>query len=344
MEKRFVNRVAIGTTLFTILMLAWIITFQSSAAVNKARYRQMSGIERLNYYNSNLVEKNPKLENHIRISLPKGISEKDITIENEYARKQIMIYIPKANEGFLFKNPIVGSSNGIVDLVSESSGDGSYIEIYLDSIYEHNVHFEDGYMYVGFDKIRDVYDKVIVVDAGHGDGDPGVIAGDIYEADIDLAIAKLTKEYLENEGIKVLMTRQNSYNTSYADRVNLANEVKAAAFVSIHNNAAKYKGLQYEGTQTLYNADDESGASKRLAELALDYVSKEFDTRKLVSAPGQDIYIVRNSKVPMTLVEVGFVSTDSELQKLLDPYYQDKAAKGICDAVMAAYEEGTIHD
>lgn len=344
MEKRFVNRVAIATTLFTILMLAWILAFQGSAAINKARYQQMSGLERLKYYNSNLVEHNPKLENHIRIAIPKGVSENDITFENEYARKKIMIHIPRANEGFLFKNPIVGSSNGIVDLVAENTGDGSYIEISLDSVYEQNVHFENGYMYVGFDPIRDVYQKIVVVDAGHGDGDPGSLGGDVYEADIDLAIAKLTKEYLEKNGIKVLMTRQNTYNTSYADRVNLANEVNAVAFISVHNNASKYRGAQYVGTQTLYNSDDETGASQRLAELALDYVSEAFETRRLVSAPGQDIYIIRNSKVPMTLVEVGFVTTDSELKKLLDPYYQEKAAKGIGDAVLAAYEEGTIHD
>ena len=50
--------------------------------------------------------------------------------------------------------------------------------------------------------------KIILIDAGHGGWDPGKVAkNNICEKDINLSIAKKLKEYLEQNGAFVLMTR-----------------------------------------------------------------------------------------------------------------------------------------
>ena len=52
------------------------------------------------------------------------------------------------------------------------------------------------------------------------------------------------------------------------------------------------------------------------------------------------MYIIRTSKVPVALIEVGFMTNYDELDKLKSPKYQKKAAQGIYNAIMEAFEEG----
>ena len=55
---------------------------------------------------------------------------------------------------------------------------------------------------------------------------------------------------------------------------------------------------------------------------------------------GDDIYIIRSSEVPVALIEVGFMTNRSELEKLSSQDYQEKAAKGIYNAILEAFEKG----
>lgn len=50
---------------------------------------------------------------------------------------------------------------------------------------------------------------VVVIDAGHGGTDPGKVGVDgSLEKDINLAVAKRLKTYLEQDDIRVIMTRE----------------------------------------------------------------------------------------------------------------------------------------
>lgn len=55
---------------------------------------------------------------------------------------------------------------------------------------------------------------------------------------------------------------------------------------------------------------------------------------------GNSIYIIRNSEVPVALIEVGFMTNQEELDNLTSPGYQKRAAQGIYDAIVRALDEG----
>ena len=55
---------------------------------------------------------------------------------------------------------------------------------------------------------------------------------------------------------------------------------------------------------------------------------------------GNYVHIVDNSKVPMVLVEVGYMTNLQELEEIQKPEYQKKVAQGIYNAIMQAFEEG----
>jgi N-acetylmuramoyl-L-alanine amidase len=107
----------------------------------------------------------------------------------------------------------------------------------------------------------------IVIDAGHGGHDAGACAYGRKEKDINLAVALLTRQYIEqlHPEIKVYMTRSTDEFIGLRQRANFANKKKANLFISIHTNSAKNKSAS--GTETyvlgLRRANDNLEISKR---------------------------------------------------------------------------------
>ncbi len=344
MLKKRINYYAAAAAVFTVVFLAWIFAVQESLAVSRAKFRQMTGLERLEYYNNNTEDSDEKLKENLRIPLPMNYREDEVVTDVEAIDRIISIYIPNVSENFIYEHPIMGSSEGIKAMDAASFGRGLRVEIQTADLKEPFLTYENGNMYVSFKDPHEVYKRIVVVDPGHGGEDTGMEMGEHKESELNLTIAKYVRDLLEDKDIRVYMTRSSEVATTLEDRVGLANELDADAFISVHCNAEKDDNDVQQGTLVLYNARDTSGASLRLAELCMDGVTKSFGSKRLLCQKGDDIHIIRNSKVPVALVEVGFMTNADELKKLLNPEDQRNAAAGILDGVMKAYEKGIIGD
>ena len=176
---------------------------------------------------------------------------------------------------------------------------------------------------------------VVVIDAGHGGTDPGKVGVDgSLEKDINLAVAKRLKTYLEQDDIRVIMTRETDTGL-YSDtdsrkkmadmkkRCEIIEESGADLVVSIHQNS--YHEEYVHGAQVFYYGTSEPG--KALAELIqkkmIDYVDPE--NRRQAKA-NESYYILKKTNVPIAIVECGFLSNWEEAKKLQDPGYQNKIA------------------
>ena len=97
--------------------------------------------------------------------------------------------------------------------ITSQSDDRGYnvceIELQLNHVYVHILYEDDNYYYIDLKRPKEVYDKIIVIDAGHGGKDPGAISGDelTYEKSINLKILLALKERLDKDNIKVYYTR-----------------------------------------------------------------------------------------------------------------------------------------
>jgi N-acetylmuramoyl-L-alanine amidase len=77
--------------------------------------------------------------------------------------------------------------------------------------------------------------RVVVLDPGHGGGDPGVRAGGLVEKDLALALARLTRDALERRGIThVLLTRDDDRAVPEEQRAEIANHARADIVLSLH--------------------------------------------------------------------------------------------------------------
>lgn len=170
--------------------------------------------------------------------------------------------------------------------------------------------------------------KIIVVDPGHGGSDPGAINHryGYYEKNIVLSVGLKLKQKLEQEGAKVIMTRSSDVYVSLSERSALANAKGAHAFVSIHANAAT--SASAHGTETYWNRTYASAASKRLADNIQKQLIARLDTYNR-GVKEANFHVIRATKMPSVLVELGFITNDQEARRLVSDSFQNQAAEAI---------------
>lgn len=215
--------------------------------------------------------------------------------------------------------------------------------IQLDKVYVHKVYENEDYIYIELLDPHEVYDKVVVVDAGHGGNDTGTSSQDyeFYEKDINLSVVLYLKEMLDSEkNMKVYYTRLTDDKVYLNPRLYLANGIKADLFVSVHCNASDCNTAK--GTEVLYGSSKGakgSITSKRLAEICLEKTvdAVGFESRGLLK--NKDVYIVENAEIPMALIELGFMSNSQDMEYLKQKNNRKIAAEGIFNAIMMACQE-----
>lgn len=122
---------------------------------------------------------------------------------------------------------------------------------------------------------------VIVIDAGHGDNDPGAIGSFSYEKNITLAIALKTGRYIEQnlKNAKVIYTRKNDTFVELKERANIANKNNADLFISIHANSAKSTKIQGAETFIMGLAKDEANLQVAMKENEVILLESDYTTK-----------------------------------------------------------------
>lgn len=169
----------------------------------------------------------------------------------------------------------------------------------------------------------------VIIDAGHGDTDTGCIFDEIYEKDVNLAVALKVKEKLEEleiEDLEVILTRDTDVFVSLEDRAKLANRSKAVCFVSIHCNSFDDHSMNgFEG----YYWKSEKG--RELSECIFDAAEKNgVNVRKVRE---EEYFVLRETAMPATLLEIGYMSNAQERRNLTSEEYQEKISKAIVEGI-----------
>lgn len=340
MERRILKNSSILLVITVVAVLGLEYYFNTYG--KEMQQEQMSGLKML-AYNTEQAEMSDEaeFEQQLCIELPQGMTLDEVIIENDYVKQLITIRIPDVEDNYFLEHPLLGRSNNINDLYMANGR----IEITMDAVYEPECTVEDGRLYLDFLQPQDIYDKVVVIDAGHGGGAPGAIKQGIMEKDINLAIVKELKELLDknDRNIGVYYTRTEDVNPTFEQRAQLGGKAGANLFISIHSNST-VDGLMssYNGTEVMYDElkSEEGFSSKRLAQICLEEATEAMGSKNNGVTYGNSIYIIRNSEVPVALVEVGFMTNQQELNKLTSQDYQKKAAQGIYRAILRAIDEG----
>lgn len=203
--------------------------------------------------------------------------------------------------------------------------------------------------------------KTVVVDPGHGAGgnsekelqspdsnimkikDGGGCEGvstKIPEYVVTMQISLKLKALLEQNNINVILTRtDNSYSPGNIERAEVGNNNNVALAIRIHCDSAdssSAKGASMLVPGNTGYASSISSISRRYGNVVLNKLVSEVCMYNRGVIERNDMTGFNWSKVPVILVELGFMSNPAEDLLLTSDDYQNKIAKGLCDGIVEA--------
>ncbi len=212
---------------------------------------------------------------------------------------------------------------------------------------------------------------LILIDAGHGGKDSGAIGEyGLKEKDVNLDISLRLENYLKKKNdlnLKIVLTRRKDIFIPLEGRVKMANESGADIFFCIHTNSARYNRWTVDGFETFYPSSksevlaaaplDSEGLlpenSDSLSEIIADgqmrtnierskYLAslvQEELTRRLITpnrgVKAKSFYVLKYTKMPSILVEIGFICNPNIEANLRDPYVRQVMAESLGKSIIA---------
>ena len=176
----------------------------------------------------------------------------------------------------------------------------------------------------------------VCIDPGHGGKDIGANNGKRLEKDDVLRLGIALKEYLEGQGVNVVMTRDTDDFLKLSARCKIANKAKADFLVSLHRNTGKGNGVE---TWILSDADEvtRTYAGAILANLDDVGISRNRGVKQGTQEGGESDYAINlNSNMPSCIIELGFLNSQQD-NSLLDSNLEAYAA-GIGSAITSTYQ------
>jgi N-acetylmuramoyl-L-alanine amidase len=177
----------------------------------------------------------------------------------------------------------------------------------------------------------------IAIDPGHGGSDPGAIGvGGLQEKELNLSVALKVENLLRQRGINVYLTRRDDTFIELNDRVTRAVNSGADTFVSIHANS--FSGESANGTETYYSiAGTRADDSKQLATFIQNRLYPALGTKNRGVKTAKYV-VINTNPLPAALVELGFVSNNSDASKLASDDYRNRAADAIALGIQDYYD------
>ncbi|MCM3162608.1 N-acetylmuramoyl-L-alanine amidase [Metabacillus litoralis] len=223
--------------------------------------------------------------------------------------------------------------NGDVITVYEFVGDWAKTKINNTVCYVHKNYLVIGSTEKPSDSL--LAGKVITIDPGHGGKDSGAIGFGLQEKEVVLDVGLQVQKLLEAEGAKVIMTRKDDTFLDLPERAAVANNAKSSIFISLHINAATSESAN--GTETYWNGNYESAESKKLAEKIQNRLIEKLGTRNR-GVKDAGFYVIKYTKMPSVLAELGFISNEAEAAKLKTAQFRKNAAEAILLGVLDYYK------
>ncbi len=178
---------------------------------------------------------------------------------------------------------------------------------------------------------------LIVIDPGHGGPDPGAIGiGGLRESEVVLEVSREVSRFLYMKGVDVRLTRNSEIDVDLPPRVNMANKIKADAFISIHANASRGFQRHINGLETYYFSGYKGF---RLATNIQNEILKAAPSSPDRGVRKGRFFVIRGTKMPAALVEIGFVTGRDDSQFLSQSKHRKKLAFAISKGILKYLKE-----
>ncbi len=279
--------------------------------------------------------------------IPTIVIDKDDTLtidnikyEDNYLNREYIITIPGDFTSH-FGSGNVQINDAIIDNISvklDNEGNTKLV-VKAKTIREFRVEETNKGLAIKVYKPSELFSKVIVVDAGHGGDDPGAIIGSFYEKDTTLGVTQELEKLLDQDPtIKVYYTRLTDSRPSLYERTDLANEVEADFFLSIHINSFT---SNFNGVETLFLPGPNTSKlnSFELAAIFQEVFSANVEIANYKAKERDNLHVLNATDMPAIILEMGYLSNEYDRAYLTNLDYYDDLARAILMAINETFSK-----
>lgn len=268
----------------------------------------------------------------LRIPMESAIGPENITIENRYAERRLVMYIRGATGFFYENNRITGYVEPVQAASYTVESEGVTLYLQLSELYECESILDEGYLQVNLHKPSELYEKVVILDREVSEELSG------QEREILSQIEEKCRVLLEAEGIRVYSASEEGKGEGLQNKKMLAEQTEASLYLGL--TLGKDTDTERFGSYVCY---DSLYFRPWLTNGAFaDLMEREMVTAiegKALGLVEMEEGILSELSIPAAIVCPGYVSNETEKALLLTDAYQDRIAEGICKGVLAAFEE-----
>lgn len=268
----------------------------------------------------------------LRIPMESAIGPENITIENQYAERRLVMFIRGATGFFYENNRITGYVEPVQAASYTVESEGVTLYLQLSELYEYESILDKGYLQVNLYKPSELYKKVVVLDAG--------VSEDlsVQEKEILYRIEDKCQALLEAEGVRVYSVSGRGKETEPANKKMLAEQTKASLYLGLM--LGKDADTERFGSYVCYNSlyfrpwltnGDFADRMEREVVTAIE--------GKALGLVEVEDGILPELAIPAAVICPGYVSNETEKELLLTDTYQSRIAEGICKGVLDTFEE-----
>lgn len=268
----------------------------------------------------------------IRIPMENAIGAENITIENQYLNRRLVMNIRGATGFFYENNRITGYVEAMQGASYTVESEGVTLYLQLSELYEYESILNKGYLQVNLYKPSERYAKVVILDA--------VISDELnsQEKEALYRIEEKCQALLETENVRVYSAEDRRDDAELANTLRLIDQTKASLYVGLMFDRSEDK--EQFGSYVCYSSryfrpwfTNGDFADKMERELVTAIEGKALGLAEAEEG------ILQELAIPAVTVCPGYLSHETERKLLLKESYQDRIAAGICAGILGAYEE-----
>jgi len=180
--------------------------------------------------------------------------------------------------------------------------------------------------------------KAVVIDPGHGGGDPGVLAGGLCEADLAWEIASRLGERLTALGVRTGLTRYADSGGDETQRAEFANSTDANLLISLHLEG--HHNPAAAGVASYYYGDETRGRWSHAGKQFAGLVQRELVARCGLGdnrSHARTWTLLRSTRMAAVRIELGYLTNPGDAARISSPELRAQAVESIAVAVQRLY-------
>lgn len=278
-------------------------------------------------------------EGALIIPLPGGVHSENVRLENRYIEHRIVLFIDAKDVAFYQTNPLVADIDNLESAICIPQNEEGEVALVfqLDGLYESFSELTDNSIVIRFADPKDIYEHIVVVDPLQGGEFLGACSDNIVEKDVNLNIAlelkKLTDEDAD-ESFKIFFTRTSDVYRDDELKLDFIEETGADMYIQLTADSdlevSEGVASYYNSTYFIRNFGNLDFANT----IESNVVATASANARGLAELEDETSIIKDVKIPATVLSVGNVMQESDAKRLGDSKYISKVAQGIYNGII----------